>query len=447
MHSSYYTPVAIALKVVPMISGLASLISSTTINIMIFRSSKKLADPYRRLIFGISCFDILQSLSHTLVLFKSNPDEAVSSWLTLGNQASCQVLGFFYIAGHNGSLFYNLSLNIFYLCLVKYNVKRDCYRYRVEPFLHGLPVAWSIISSSIIIGKGQMNPSIENQMCFIAPYPDNCLDSPDVECIRGTQTYLYRAIFHVGPVFVAFVGILLTLGILWWTVSAQERRMHKYSMASYVSNIRSNAALQRPSISIPNGSGPALAATEKENSKQKIGQRLFTRLQSRDGSFRRSLGRRRRGRGFLTQAMWYTLAFLLTHIFSVIYLSMRMAGSKPNFTLLVLVLVFNPLQGMLNILVFTRPHVAKERTKNSSLSWWGAFKKVVASGGDDDDERTNRLRRGIAMRAEASARSAAASARRRTSGVQGARPACRFSKRRCSSGMGNRQKTSEQLPS
>jgi hypothetical protein len=145
--------------------------------------------------------------------------------------------------------------------------------------------------------------------------------------------------------------------------------------------------------------------------------------------------------------MWYTLAFLLTHIFSVIYLSMRMAGSKPNFTLLVLVLVFNPLQGMLNILVFTRPHVAKERTKNSSLSWWGAFKKVVASGGDDDDERTNRLRRGIAMRANASARSAAASARRRTSGVQGARPACRFSKRRCSSGMGNRQKTSDQLPS
>ena len=292
-----------------------------------------------------------------------------------------------------------------------------------------------------------MNPSIENKMCFIAPYPDNCLDSPDVECIRGTQTYLYRVIFHVGPVFVAFVGILLTLGILWWTVSAQERRMHKYSMSSYVSNIRSNAALQRPSISIPNGSGPALAATEKENSKHKFGQRLFTRLQSRNGSLRRSLGRRRRGRGFLTQAMWYTLAFLLTHIFSVIYLIMRMAGSKPNFTLLVLVLVFNPLQGMLNILVFTRPHVAKERTKNSSLSWWGAFKKVVASGGDDDDERTNRLRRGIAMRANASARSAAASARRRTSGVQGARPACRFSKRRCSSGMGNRQKTSDQLPS
>lgn len=74
--------------------------------------------------------------------------------------------------------------------------------------------------------------------------------------------------------------------------------------------------------------------------------------------------------------------------------------------LLVLVRLFNPLQGMLNILVFTRPHVAKERTKNPSLSWWGAFKKVVASGGDDDDERTNRLRRGV-MAAAASARSAA----------------------------------------
>jgi hypothetical protein len=77
-----------------------------------------------------------------------------------------------------------------------------------------------------------------------------------------------------------------------------------------------------------------------------------------------------------------------------------------NYEILVLVQLFNPLQGMLNILVFTRPHVAKERTKNPSLSWWGAFKKVVASGGDDDDERTNRLRRGV-MAAAASARSAA----------------------------------------
>ena len=277
----HYTPTAIAVKVVSMTSGLASLISSTTIITMIFRSSKKLADPYRRLIFGISCFDILQSLSHTLVLFKSNPDEAVSSWLTLGNQASCQVLGFFYFAGHNGSLFYNLSLNIFYLCLVKYNVKKDCYRHRIEPFLHGVPVAWSITLASIIIGTGHMNPS-HRQVCYISPYPANCLDNPDVECIRGTQTFLYRIIFHLGPIFVAFVGILLTLGILWWTVNAQERRMNKYRMSSYVSSIRrsSTTGLQRPSISIPNGS--ALAATETENSKHKFGHRLFTRRCNRD---------------------------------------------------------------------------------------------------------------------------------------------------------------------
>ena len=64
-------------------------------------------------------------------------------------------------------------------------------------------------------------------------------------------------------------------------------------------------------------------------------------------------------------------------------------------TTVVLDLVFDPLQGALNILVYTPcPHVAKGLSRNSNVSWWGAFKKVIKSGGDDGDERTNQLRRG-----------------------------------------------------
>ena len=113
-----------------------------------------------------------------------------------------------------------------------------------------------------------------------------------------------------------------------------------------------------------------------------------------DEPFQRSLRRRKRGRPFLVRAKWYSIVFFIIYLFPVIATVTHLAGMPHSTTILVLVRIFNPLQGALNILVFTRPHVAKELSRNSNLSWWGAFKKVIKSGGDDGDERTNRLRRG-----------------------------------------------------
>ena len=89
MHSPRQQPLAVALTMIPMASGLASMIGSSTIIATILRSSQKLANPYRRIIFGMSCFDVLQSLSFVMIVFKTDPVE--KSWLALlGNQISCQ---------------------------------------------------------------------------------------------------------------------------------------------------------------------------------------------------------------------------------------------------------------------------------------------------------------------------------------------------------------------
>ena len=74
-----------------------------------------------------------------------------------------------------------------------------------------------------------------------------------------------------------------------------------------------------------------------------------------------------------------------------------LAGIPSSETLVILGKFFYPLQGALNVLLYTRPHVANELSRNPNMSWWGAFKKVIKSGGDDGAERTNRLRRGSAV--------------------------------------------------
>ena len=209
MHSQ--PPVAVALTIIPITSGLASVIGSSTMIITILRSSQRLANPYRRIIFGISFFDVLQSLSFVMiVVFKTDPVK--ESWLALGNQTSCQLFGFIQFAGHNGALFYNLSLNIFYLCLVKYHVKRDNFHHRIEPFLHGVPIAWAFTSASYIVASGYINAGMAstNHECFIIlPYPANCLHDATIECIRGQRSGLYLVLFHFGPIILTCLGIIL----------------------------------------------------------------------------------------------------------------------------------------------------------------------------------------------------------------------------------------------
>ncbi len=340
-------------------------------------------------------------------MFRSNPSPLDSSWLSLGNETSCNLLVFLQIAGHNGALLYNLSLNIFYLCLVKYNVKRSKYRSRIEPFLHGIPICWSLASASIVVGTGHANATDSlNKECFIAASPPNCLKDPkNLTCTRGKQAVLYRIIFFVGPVLVVYTGILLTLWLLWQAVRAQDKRMEKYRMSNRFTNVRrrSEVLLDNPTHqNAPrrNSLPAALLVGDRRASwkdiRRSFGLSTGPSTNQRPESFRRPLRRRRQsGKPFLVQAQWYTVAFVLTYTFPMIMLfSIKFESDSPPATFILLARIFNPLQGFFNILVYTRPHVAKERSRNPSLSWFAAFLKVCGSGGDDNGVRTNRLRNG-----------------------------------------------------
>ncbi len=178
---------------------------------MIVKSAKKFTDPYRRLIFGISFFDLMQSLAIFLKIWKTTPEQP-NAWISLGNQTSCNFLGWVYLAGLNSGLLYILSLNIYYLCLVRYNLTAHHYRTSAKPFLHAIPIGWAIITSTTILVTGHYNPAYPGE-CFIAPYPINCLLNPDVlTCIRGERTNTFRLWFHVIPIMFAFIFCLYNRG-------------------------------------------------------------------------------------------------------------------------------------------------------------------------------------------------------------------------------------------
>lgn len=148
-----------------MISGLLSLIGSTSLIITILLSKKRLSVPYRRIIFGVSVFDILQSTGFVAAVFPQPKDSF--SW-SIGNSTTCDIQGFIFNTGATGVQWYLCSLCTYYFCIIRLNVKSHVFR-RIEPFLHVIPVLYSVSISSYAVAKQYMN--VMGTICTIHASP------------------------------------------------------------------------------------------------------------------------------------------------------------------------------------------------------------------------------------------------------------------------------------
>lgn len=213
----------------PIPSALLSFCASGTIIYMILRSPTKLNKPFRRIIFGMSVYDMVQSFPSVI---SALPSPAGSKWGAIGNRGTCATQGFLIqvrtldvhdlfnlisalyrtLAGHVihflnvvsfttaallytsviillpklaalGSPLYNLSLAFFYLCIIKFNMTNEQFQKRVENILHVISnfLPWSTAIYLLITENFNFNPV----NCWIGPDPIDCIHNPDVECIRG----------------------------------------------------------------------------------------------------------------------------------------------------------------------------------------------------------------------------------------------------------------------
>jgi len=123
-----------------------------------------------------------------------------------GNQGTCEASAFALSFGGIGSELYTLSLCIYYLQVIRYNTSDRDFATRIEPWLHRISTAFPLLGSVVNLAVGNFNSN--GFSCYISPQPFNCIDNPDVECIRGANAFVYFLIFGVMPLFVSFVGIV-----------------------------------------------------------------------------------------------------------------------------------------------------------------------------------------------------------------------------------------------
>ena len=378
-----------------------SLICSGTISVMILISKDKLSYPFRRLIFGLSIADVIQSLAIIAGPFALPKDNEGVLWSN-GNELTCEIQGFALHTGFAGVPMYVLSLSAYYLCAIKYNMKDRVFSKKVEPYLHAVSIIWTLAGGVACWSCGVFNMMASGNVCWYTPYPSSCLSNDQVDCQRGKLAFTFGWLFG-GSNAVTLCGIMYCLGGIVKTVRDQELKNKTYDFgASRVSNTetdsgivrRMSSALLTRTLSIKFDADELSSDIDTESSRrEKNTETDFTKPTNK--SKRRVMKRTLREasidqryaaktqqlkRETMTQSTLYIVSFLASCAWAYLYGFLATLGFKIPFVICLLFSIFYPLGGVFNILVYTRPKVKLVRRKHKSISWSRAFFEVIRAG-------------------------------------------------------------------
>jgi len=338
--------------IIPICSGLLSVMGSTTIVIMILRQNR-LSSTYGRLIFGMSCLDIMQSLAYCFSTLPSPKGADISylyEWPSFGTSTTCSIQGFFLYTGGTGTTMYFCSLCIYYILAVLKGVTLNSIKHRFELYLHAIPLVFCITCGIFLAATDNFNNA--GSVCWIAPFPYECRYNLDT-CTRGKNAMLYRWIFQGIPIIICFVIILVCMICLIYNMRRQRNLMKKYKF-----NLPDDAL-----PNIPRNQHPSYIS--------------FERPSSIDTTSKNTTHR----------ALQYIAAFFFTFIFVIISQVCIMFSNKVIFVILILKQITVPAQGFFNFVVFMCPVVKGVQKGDPEISLFKALLKAIISKEKEDENR------------------------------------------------------------
>jgi hypothetical protein len=359
----------ITLVATPMLTGLVSALASLSVIVSIMRSNVKLSTVYRRIVFGISAFDLIQSISQG---FSSIPMTAGSVWGAFGNDTTCDIQGFTTVIGVTGSLLYSLALSIYFLCVIKFEMTEIKIGKCVEPFLHIGAISFSLSIAIYVYIRQWYNPV--DYFCWAVPSELlECIErgGSSIACIEESKEDLdILKIIIASPVLFVLLMNLAAFAIIWYTEHTQS------------------TLNRRRWASIPESGGRSLGASSRRTRTVRTTAAQMGPLALRLS--RPSRASVRRQKEITNRAMAYISGFFMTFFFSCLLRGWELALPTPApFVIHVLARFFYPLQGVFNLLIYTYPHTISH-TRNNRHTYMQALVLVIKSGGDSD--RRGRMR-------------------------------------------------------
>ncbi len=361
------------ISIIRSVFAITSTISSCTLIWMITRSHKGLSTTHHRILLALSICDFISSLGYSTFNFTSPSDSEYLVWNARGDEASCDAQGFLVLLGMSGGLFYNASLNLYYLAVVKFGKSEDYIRTKIEPFLYGVPILLSLTYSIVGLARNHSNDDGYGVCSSVVHYPPYCYgyelgevrDCFKIPCGRGSEgaeSFLNGALVLMC---IPVIIMIASLVIIYRTVKEQENKLSKYGIGALTLDSHQHRAVGTCSL--------------WKRIKMVITQ---SSLSTNSHHSIRSNIMQSQSRAIMHKAFQYSFAWFLSY---GIFVPFLMIPDFPT-TLLYIVGISMPLQGFFNLCIYMYPKVVSARKRkrgqeNMKVSLWQAISEAFWSRG------------------------------------------------------------------
>ena len=143
-------------------SAIISVSSSALIIVIIFKSDEKLVNTYHRIMFVLSCADIIYSTSIGLATLPMPRDvgEVYPAFAGrgFGTTLTCTIQGFVSSSSLVFIAWVNISLSVYYLLKIRYQTPKEKLRKYFEPIMLVLGLVICLTFSWSYLRRGEINP-------------------------------------------------------------------------------------------------------------------------------------------------------------------------------------------------------------------------------------------------------------------------------------------------
>lgn len=286
----------------------------------VLRSKQRRRRTLTRILLGMSCMDFLFAACSVFGSAMSPKD--AYPWLkyAIGTWGTCEAFGFILHGSSTASILYNGVISFCYLLTIRYSwTDRDLHK--IELYLHLGPhiIGWTTAATGL--GLDLYNPTAAQ--CRIQEYPSGC--QLNGSCQRGANASLYYVPLFFVWVWGTFVFICVAMVLIYQSIRRVELRSESREFT-----------------------GAASSNTQLTQQRQK------NSLRSR----------------FATQALLYCIAYFITWLFGSINMVVHERLVDDTYIpILFLIVIFEPLQGFMNFLIYFRPrYLAYRRKQNRQAS-------------------------------------------------------------------------------
>jgi hypothetical protein len=431
------------ISLLPVFSGFLSVLGSLTIIYMVSRRCRigssnnrqrklRWTTPYTRLLFGMSCCDIVSSITLMVMPFLLPSESSQRVW-AFGNDATCSVIGFFQQFSLSAFL-YNGCLSFYFVLTARYRWKNHQLARIIEPWMHIFSIGFPLATATAGSIMGIYHEMEIGQTCWITNYPENCEQDEDVPCQSVTLAWIFG-----GTVFLfAFLSIPINNLIIFLFVRKQTMRRGQHrgwgrrrrrlvqtkpqevgkksadstlllstklskergasvaaTAATAAATAAAEAACDKENTTTTDRSNKndeveldssSTVSEEDENNQTPEEQQRRIQQQSDDSS-RRKDEQLQRLQLIASQTFLYVGAFFLCATWSFLLRIMESVSYNAEdentlFPLLVLQAWFLPLQGFFNVFIYIRPKYLKHRRQYPEESRVWALRRSIH--GEDD---------------------------------------------------------------